>query len=224
MIRKMLVTKKETLQWKPRIWEEQGEGRQPHEEPKKKVLRTEKQKDELTLRLAPGFMLRAVKMSAPPRETMFGRAQLCLLPEDHECWNIWPKKYNGLPNTFATHSEMTGFNQKGSTINEAQHNYEKVRHRPIITTDQPYPISGLLGFPTLRQVCGMYDTQGRWIPRLPAELICAHIQKYSIHETLSWMLGNMDDLVILKDKQNEPLNMEFGIEESRPMFDLRDPT
>eukprot|EP00971_Amphidinium_carterae_P263501 5227867-Amphidinium_carterae.3 len=39
----------------------------------------------------------------------------------------------------------------------------------------------------MRELGGMYDNRGRWIPRLATNPVCVQIQVYRIKETLSWM-------------------------------------
>eukprot|EP00971_Amphidinium_carterae_P217253 4312800-Amphidinium_carterae.6 len=46
--------------------------------------------------------------------------------------------------------------------------------------------------------------------------------KYSISETLSWMFGGMDNLVMLKDQQGASKKVGFGVEKVEHQFDLKD--
>eukprot|EP00971_Amphidinium_carterae_P342239 6481482-Amphidinium_carterae.1 len=98
------------------------------------------------------------------------------LPPEHDCWNIWPPnlrpKYNGLPNTFATHTELFGFKQIGLELRVAQEKYEKALKGPLkrkatALDGTEYEQFGVPGHPSIRQLAGIYDPDGRWIPRVP---------------------------------------------------------
>eukprot|EP00971_Amphidinium_carterae_P310573 6171374-Amphidinium_carterae.5 len=81
----------------------------------------------------------------------------CELPADHECWQIWPQKHNNLPNTFATHSELYGFAQMGSQMQEMQEKHEKALRGPLngksVGLDgREYEQKGMPSYPTIRHL------------------------------------------------------------------------
>eukprot|EP00971_Amphidinium_carterae_P218111 4329743-Amphidinium_carterae.1 len=133
------------------------------------------------------------------------------LPPDHDCWKIWPLKHNNLPNTFATHNELFGFKQTGLQIQVAQEKYQKalrgpLKRKAIALDGTEYEQRGVPDHPSFRELSGIYDPDGKWIPRVPnspEKAIYIEIQHYSICETISWMIGGYDETYVLMDRERD---------------------
>eukprot|EP00971_Amphidinium_carterae_P074759 1477348-Amphidinium_carterae.1 len=140
------------------------------------------------------------------------------LSPEHDCWKIWPQKYNGLPNTFATHTELFGFKQTGLQLQVAQEKYEKALKGPLkrkatALDGTEYTQRGVPSHPSFRELAGVYDPEGRWIPRVPTspqQAIYIEIQQYNICETISWMVGGYDEAITLMDQERKPYEVGFG--------------
>eukprot|EP00971_Amphidinium_carterae_P081620 1614591-Amphidinium_carterae.1 len=140
------------------------------------------------------------------------------LPPEHDCWKLWPQKHNNLPNTFATHTELFGFKQAGQQLQEAQEKYEKalkglLKRKAIALDGTEYTQSGVPMYPSFRELAGIYDPDGRWLPRVPTspqQAVFIEIQRYDICETLSWMVGGYDEATVLMDQERRPYEIGFG--------------
>eukprot|EP00971_Amphidinium_carterae_P005073 101406-Amphidinium_carterae.2 len=187
----------------PPPWAEDEKTENTAEESRTRVPRTEP-----ALKCAPGFM------SQPEFK----------LPNNHGCWGHEPKPRNRLPNTFATHTEFFVESiRKGPRSKKLKRSMRSRAVKGDVTTmDQEYPYSGVPGFPSLRQGFVTYDSQGNWIPTLLNEPVCVHIQKYSIRGTLSWMMGGMDNLIMLKEQQGYHIKVGFGLDNVEHHFDVED--
>eukprot|EP00971_Amphidinium_carterae_P090440 1790766-Amphidinium_carterae.5 len=154
----------------------------------------------------------------------------CDLPDDHECWNIWPKKHNSLPKTFATHSELYDFKQEGSELRVMQDKYEKALRGPVKKTvkradGQEYELEGMPSHPTFRRLAGAFDVTGNWIPRVPeseTDTLYVEIMHYKVTETVSLMLGGYDEHVKLKDENRRPYQVKFGPPAGMKAYQLQD--
>eukprot|EP00971_Amphidinium_carterae_P178879 3547783-Amphidinium_carterae.1 len=154
----------------------------------------------------------------------------CDLPPDHECWEIWPRKFNNLPNTFATHTELYGFKERGSELRVVQDKYERALRGPIKKTmkgpdGKERVLSGVPSCPDFRRLAGIFDTQGNWIPHTsdsPEEELYVKIMHYQVTEAVSWMLGGYDDLIVLKDENRVPYQVKFGLPSRVTAYQLKE--
>eukprot|EP00971_Amphidinium_carterae_P096684 1913829-Amphidinium_carterae.1 len=119
----------------------------------------------------------------------------CHLPLDHECWQIWPsKKNNTFPNAFATHAELYGYALEGSPLNVVQEKYEKalkgpLKRRKIGLDGTPCEERGMPWTPPIRELAGVFEHEGNWIPRMAGIPTSVVIKHSSVTDTVSWMLG-----------------------------------
>eukprot|EP00971_Amphidinium_carterae_P282868 5615545-Amphidinium_carterae.2 len=100
-----------------------------------------------------------------------------------------------------------------------QDKYEKALRGPVKKTmrrddGQEYELEGMPSHPTFRRLAGVFDVQGNWIPRVPEtekDTLYVEIMHYKVTETVSWMLGGYDELVMLKDENKRPYQVKFGL-------------